>query len=208
MSSIEELAQLFRKFPGIGERQAKRFVYFLLKARPEYVDTLISEINKTRRNTKVCQESYQFFTSDDPSITTSFIARDPARDKTKLLVVEKDTDLQNIEKMRVYNGNYFVLGGSLPYLAENPEQLIRSNELRAIVEMKIKRDSLEEIVFALSATPQGEHTEEFLRNKLDPLITENSLKVSHLGRGISTGLEIEYSDKQTFEQAFKHRSEV
>lgn len=205
MSSIEELAQLFRKFPGIGERQAKRFVYFLLKSRPEYVNQLINEIQKTRQNTKVCQESYQFFVADQPGQTTSFIARDPARDKTKLLIVEKDTDLQNIEKMRVYNGNYFVLGGSLPYLAENPEQIIRINELRAIVEMKIKRDGLEEIIFALSATPQGEHTEEFVRNQLALLVEGNNLKLSHLGRGLSTGLEIEYSDKDTFEQAFKNR---
>jgi recombination protein RecR len=205
MSSIEELAQLFRKFPGIGERQAKRFVYFLLKARPEYVDTLIKEIQKTRQNTKVCQESYQFFIADDPSIHTSFIARDPARDKTKILVVEKDTDLQNIEKMRVYDGNYFVLGGSLPYLAENPEQLIRINELHAIIEMKIKRDGLSEIIFALSATPQGEHTEEFIRNRISKLVEENNLTLSHLGRGLSTGLEIEYSDKETFENAYRNR---
>ncbi len=208
MSSIEELAQLFRKFPGIGERQAKRFVYFLLKARPEYVQTLINEIQKTRNNTKVCQESYQFFVADEQSSTTSFIARDPSRDRTKLLIVEKDTDLQNIEKMRVYNGNYFVLGGSLPYLAENPEQLIRINELVAIIEMKIKRDSLEEIIFALSATPQGEHTEEYIQNKLREIVNKNELKLSHLGRGLSTGLEIEYSDKDTFEQAFKHRSDI
>ena len=206
MSSIEELAQLFRKFPGIGERQAKRFVYFLLKAKPEYVDTLIKEIQRTRQNTKVCQESYQFFVTNDPSVNTSFIARDPARDKTKLLIVEKDTDLQNIEKMRVYDGNYFVLGGSLPYLAEHPEQIIRINELVAIVDMKIKRDSLSEIIFALSATPQGEHTEEFVRNKLSKLTEEHGLKLSHLGRGISTGLEIEYSDKNTFENAYNNRT--
>ncbi|NCT00156.1 recombination protein RecR [Candidatus Parcubacteria bacterium] len=208
MSSIDELAQIFRKFPGIGERQAKRFVYFLLKARPEYVNQLITEIQKTRSNTKICQESYQFFIADNQNSNTSFIARDPNRDKTKLLIVEKDTDLQNIEKMKVYNGNYFVIGGSLPYLAENPEQLIRINELRAIVEMKIKRDSLSEIIFALSATPQGEHTEEYVKNKLETLTKNNDLKVSHLGRGLSTGLEIEYSDKDTFEQAFRHRSDI
>lgn len=208
MSSIEELAQLFRKFPGIGERQAKRFVYFLLKSRPEYVEKLLEEIQSTRKNTKVCQESYQFFVADNQSSTTSFIARDPSRDRTQLLIVEKDTDLQNIEKMRVYNGNYFVLGGSLPYLAENPEQIIRINELKAIVEMKIKRDSLEEIIFALSATPQGEHTEEYIQGVLQEIIKENNLKLSHLGRGLSTGLEIEYSDKDTFESAFKHRLNI
>jgi recombination protein RecR len=205
MSSIEELAQLFRKFPGIGERQAKRFVYFLLKSRPEYVHTLLEEIKNTRNNTKVCQESYQFFVADNQSSTISFIARDPSRDKTKLLIVEKDTDLQNIEKMRVYNGNYFVLGGSLPYLAENPEQIIRINELKAIVEMKIKRDFLAEITFALSATPQGEYTEEYIRTTLKEIVENNNLKLSHLGRGLSTGLEIEYSDKDTFENAYKNR---
>ncbi len=208
MNSIDDLAQMFRKFPGIGERQAKRFVYFLLKARPEYVNTLVQEIQKVRAHTKVCQESYQFFVADDPTITTSFIARDHTRDKTKLLIVEKDTDLQNIEKMGVYNGNYFVLGGSLPYLAENPEQLIRINELKAIIEMKIKRDGLEEIILALSATPQGEHTEEYVRNGLEVILGKHQLKISHLGRGLSTGLEIEYSDKDTFEQAFKHRSGI
>jgi len=205
MNSIDELAQLFRKFPGIGERQAKRFVYFLLKARPEYVHTLLQEIQKVRAHTKVCQESYQFFVADDPTITTSFIARDSSRDKTKLLIVEKDTDLQNIEKMRVYDGNYFVIGGTLPYMAEHPEQLIRINELKAIIQMKLQRDGLQEIIFAFSATPQGIHTEEYIRNSLRELIQSHNLTLSHLGRGLSTGLEIEYSDKETFEHAYKNR---
>jgi recombination protein RecR len=198
MNSIEKLAELFEKFPGVGKRQAKRFVYFLLRKNSGYSGDLSHAILNLKKNIRLCEESFQFFYSETGQ-TLSPIARDENRDKSKIMIVEKDSDLENIEKMGIYNGKYFVLGGSVPILSKEPEKYIRINELLKIVEKK--KSDLNEIILALSVNPQGENTLEFLQNALEKF----EIKISILGRGLSTGTELEYSDKDTFLNAFENR---
>mgnify|MGYP003405302425 FL=1 len=198
MNSIEKLAELFEKFPGVGKRQAKRFVYFLLRKNSGYSSELSSAILNLKKNIRLCEESFQFFYSEIGQ-TLSPIARDENRDDSKIMIVEKDSDLENIERMGVYNGKYFVLGGSIPVLSKEPTQYIRETELLRIIEKK--KDILGEIILALSVNPQGENTLEYLQKKLEGF----GVKISILGRGLSTGTELEYSDKDTFLSAFENR---
>lgn len=203
--NIEKLASLFEKFPGVGKRQAKRFVYYLLRRNSSYSKDLTEAIKNLKENIRVCQESFQYFYSENKGETLSPIARSSGRDRSVMLVVEKDSDLENLEAMNAYNGLYFVLGGSIPVLAKNPEDYIRINELLNIIKKKIDTGELKEIILGLSVNPQGEHTLEFLKDKLSKFEKEG-LKISVLGRGLSTGTELEYSDKETFESAFKGRN--
>lgn len=198
MNSIEKLAEIFEKFPGVGKRQAKRFVYFLLRKNSGYSSDLSNAILNLKKNIRLCEESFQFFYSETGQ-TLSPIARDENRDKSKVMIVEKDSDLENIEKMGVYNGKYFVLGGSIPILSKEPEKYIRINELLKLIEKK--KSDLSEIILALSVNPQGENTLDFLQNALEKF----EIKISILGRGLSTGTELEYSDKDTFLNAFENR---
>lgn len=198
MNSIEKLAELFEKFPGVGKRQAKRFVYFLLRKNSGYARDLSEAILNLKKNIRLCEESFQFFYSERGD-TLSPISRDENRDNSKLMIVEKDSDLENIERMSVYDGKYFVLGGSIPVLSKEPTQYIRENELLKIIEKK--KDGLKEIILALSLNPQGENTLEYLQNSLEKF----GIKISVLGRGLSTGTELEYSDKDTFLSAFDNR---
>lgn len=204
MNSIETLAEIFEKFPGVGKRQAKRFVYYLLRKNQNFNRDLSNAISRLKENIHLCQESFQYFYSDDPKATLSPIARDPNRDRSILLVVEKDSDLENLESMHFYRGLYFVLGGSIPVLAKDPENLIRINELKNIIEKKIGAGELKEIILGLSVNPQGEYTLEYLKEKLED-VEKKGIKISILGRGLSTGTELEYSDKETFESAFSNR---
>lgn len=197
-SSIEKLAELFEKFPGVGKRQAKRFVYFLLRKNNGYSKDLINAISGLKQNIRLCEESYQFFYSERDE-TLSPIARDPNRDDSKIMIIEKDSDLENIERMGVYDGKYFVLGGSIPILSKEPERFIREKELVRVIEKK--KDHLEEIILAMSLNPQGENTLEYLKKLLEKF----NIKTSILGRGLSTGTELEYSDKDTFLSAFSNR---
>lgn len=197
-NSIEKLAELFEKFPGVGKRQAKRFVYFLLRKNSVYGKELSEAILNLKKNIRLCEESFQFFYSESGQ-TLSPIARDENRDNSKLMIVEKDSDLENIEKMSVYNGKYFVLGGSIPVLSKEPTQYIRETELLKIIEKK--KNNLKEIILALSVNPQGENTLEYLQTILEKF----KIKISVLGRGLSTGTELEYSDKDTFLSAFDNR---
>ena len=94
MNSIEKLAEIFEKFPGVGKRQAKRFVYYLLRKNQNFARDLSTAVSRLKDNIHICQESFQYFYSDDSSVKLSPIARDPNRDRSLLLVVEKDRNRQ------------------------------------------------------------------------------------------------------------------
>ncbi|MFC1775688.1 toprim domain-containing protein, partial [Patescibacteria group bacterium] len=119
-------------------------------------------------------------------------------------VVEKDVDLENVNKTGAYKGLYFILGGSLPILEQNPAKKIRARELfdRA---QEYSKNGLKEVILATSATPEGENTAQYVKKILAPLAEKYGVKISALGRGLSTGTELEYSDTSTLENALKNR---
>lgn len=194
MSKIETLTELFIQFPGIGPRQARRFVYFLLRSNDAYrkdLTQLILEISKEVQQCKTCFR-FAMIRNDQCAICS-----DTNRSKNELMVVEKDTDVEALEKSDVYKGQYFVLGGTLK-LTNSKKQHIREKELLT----RLKNDeNIAEIVLALSATPDGEYTTDYLKQKLP-----DSVRVTVLGRGLSTGSELEYADSETLRSALKNRT--
>jgi recombination protein RecR len=208
MNSIHSLTESFSKFPGIGPRQAKRFVYFLLAQNPEFVSNLSTSLSELHHDILQCASCFRFFQKSLSGENLCPTCKDPERDASTLLVVEKDVDLENIQKMHAWNGLYFVLGGSLPILEKDPSRKIRSKELFYAVQDRAKEageNSLKEIVLAMSANVEGENTLAYLSKILAPLAEKYSLKVSTLGRGLSTGTELEYSDADTFKNALQNR---
>lgn len=204
MSDLEKLTELFKQFPGIGERQARRFVYFLLRKSGSYRKDLAQKIESIASNIRQCPESFQYFSPKSPNQILSPILLDSTRDNTVLTVVERDADLEAIEKSGAYRGHYFVLGGNVPILEKDPERVIRLRELVQILSKRNTEGNLKEIILALSLTPQGEHTkdivEDTIRNNFPGIF-----KISILGRGLSTGSELEYTDQQTLQSAFENR---
>jgi recombination protein RecR len=216
MNSIQKLTELFADFPGIGPRQARRFVYFLLTRHERYLEDLTSLIKELKKDIRVCDSCYRFFQEKNSQHLSTLcdICRNPNRDTSVLVIVSRDVDLENIEKTHAHHGLYFVLGGSVPILEKNPETRIRSKELLKIVKERINNSSdkkpenkekLKEIILAMNATPEGENTGEYIENYLRPIIAEHNIKISHLGKGISTGTELEYSDTDTIRNALKNR---
>ena len=122
-----------------------------------------------------------------------------------LMVVCRDIDFETIEKNHIFNGKYFILGGTVPVLEKIPEKKIRLSELLAKVEKRAVADGLKEIIFAMSVNPEGENTLDFLKQSLAPLAQKYNITISALGRGISTGTELEYSDSDTIKNALKNR---
>jgi len=203
MDIIEKLTEIFKEFPGIGERQAKRFVYFLMSKNSDYASDLSDLIKELRKDTMQCSECFRFFVSASKKEKVCEICADKNIDKSMLMILEKDSDLESMNKSRVYNGRYFILGGLVPIVEKNTNSRIRINEL---IE-KIKRDGkvLKEIVLAFSLSPQGNHTDFYVRNQLKPVIESSGIRISSLGRGLSTGTELEYSDNDTLKNALKNR---
>ncbi len=200
MDRIDELSTEFAKLPGIGPRQAKRFVFHLL-ASPAADRTRLAElIANLSKDVHQCPECMRFFNGTSAKVCS--YCSDSRRDDTLLMVVEKDQDLAAVERAGTYKGRYFVLGGVLTLSGKGA---IRERELVAAVEARLAK-GLAEIVLALSATSEGEHTADRVRELLAPL--RDSVRLSVLGRGLSTGSELEYSDAETLRAALSNRHEA
>ena len=206
MNNIDKLTEYFSKFPGIGPRQAKRFVYFLLTRDDVYLRELSENILSLKKSVNVCDVCFCYFQSKNPDAKHRCdICRDLSRDDSVFMVVGKDADMENIEKNNIYNGRYFILGGYLPILKNNASW-VRSKELFKLIEKESKEGRLKEIILALSLNPEGENTIHHLIQILEPLTSKYSIKISTLGKGLSTGSELEYSDDETLKNALKNRS--
>lgn len=204
MNDLEKLTELFKSFPGIGERQARRFVYFLLRKSSRYREDLAGAIQTIASNVRQCPESFQYFSPKMKDQVLSPIMLDSTRDRAKLVIVERDSDLEAIEKSGAYDGHYFVLGGTIPILEKEPNKAVRLEELMEQITKRSKNNSLKEIILAFSLTPQGEHTEDIIKSAIKNLVGD-TVRLSVLGRGLSTGSELEYADKITLGNAFENR---
>jgi recombination protein RecR len=207
MNDFDKLTALFKLFPGIGPRQAGRFVYFLLNRDSKFVDELSDLILKVRKGIRRCVSCRQFFPIRHSGKGGDLcgICADSGRDRKILMVVLRDIDLENVEKSRSYHGLYFVLGGPMPILDKNPDQNLGSDELLKLVKTR-QKDGLHELILALDATAEGEHTAFYLNKILTPVLKETGVKITTLGRGLSTGTELEYSDSETIKNALKNRT--
>lgn len=202
-SLIEQLTRSFMRFPGIGPRQAKRFVYYLLHSPRAEVENLMREMRELKANATQCAACQRFSVSSSNANPLCQLCADSRRDTSLLMLVEKDIDLENIEKSGTYRGYYFVLGGLVPVLDKNPVQFFRAPELLNLLKTKT---ALKEIIVAVSANPEGDYMVDFLKKYIpDSLSPKPSPLISTLGRGLSTGTELEYSDPETLKNALKHR---
>lgn len=199
MNSIDKLSEMFGKFPGIGPRQAKRFVYYLLSRSGSTVDELVKAIGELKREIHQCTECMRYFANGSHDKKLCSICVDNTRDSSILMVVPRDIDFEAVEKSGSFRGYYFVLGGSLPILEKEPERRIRINELKKKLE---KSKDIKEVVLAMNANSEGENTADYIREELKDFPITSSM----LGRGLSTGAELEYADPETLKNAFLHRT--
>lgn len=202
MDNIDKLTEIFKEFPGIGVRQAKRFVYFLMSRNGNYADNLAKLILEIKKEVTQCKECFRFFLNKNDNNFVCNLCSNPNTDQGMLMIVEKDSDLESMHKSKVYNGQYFILGGLVPIIEKNTKNRVRVNELLS----KISRSKdLKEIILAFSLSPQGDHTDHYIRGEIKDLAEKMEIKISSLGRGLSTGTELEYSDNETLKNALKNR---
>ncbi len=199
-NDAEKLATIFECFPGIGPRQARRFVYFLLKSGNEYRSNLESALHNMANSIHHCQQCQRYYASD--SSTVCGLCGNEARSAKELLIVEKDADLDQIEKSGAYSGRYFVLGSGVK-LTDNSGQVPRQAQLLTHIK---GLPELTEIIVAMPTTTEGEHASNAVRTLLQSITDEQDIKITLLGRGLSTGAELEYADSATLKSALESRS--
>lgn len=197
-STIQKLINIFSKFPTVGPKTAARFVFYLLKSKEEDIDELTDTISNLKKNIKTCCLCFNSFEFSDSQSKVCQICSDPKRNKSLVLVVEKETDLIAIEKTREYKGLYLVLGGVISTLMKKDIEKIKSEQLKE----RVKRDpQIKEIIIAINPTSKGEATALYLERLLKPF----NRKITRLGRGLPVGGELEYADEETLKSALEGR---
>lgn len=142
---------------------------------------------------KSCQECGNLDTEEVCTICKSY-----DRDKKTLCVLAGVDDLWALERAGVYKGLYHVLGGVLSALdGMGPDQL-RMKELCE----RLKKEQIDEIIIALSATLEGQTTAHYLADMVRPY----GVKVTRLAHGLPVGGELDYLDEGTISAALQARS--
>ncbi len=196
--TIQKLIDLFSKFPTVGPRTAARFVFYLINLPKEKIDELLTAIGELKNKIKICPLCFKTFESEGEICQ---ICADPRRDKTTLCIVEKEVDLEAIEKTGKFKGLYFVLGGTIGgFEKEEKKKKIeeRTEKLKGRIE---KNNEIKEIILALNPTTEGQRTTLWLERKLKVF----NIKITQLGRGLPVGGELEYADEETLSSALESR---
>ncbi len=194
---IKKLIELFSKFPTVGPRSAGRFVFYLLNLPKEETEELVASIKNLKEQTGICKFCFNPFDSSPSTSELCTICRNPIRDKSILCVVEKESDLEAIEKTKTYRGLYFILGGTAGQLKKKDIESLRIKDLQE----RLKINSIQEIILATNLTTEGETTALYLER----LLKETPVKITRLGRGLPIGSELEYADEETLRQALEGR---
>lgn len=199
---LKKLIEIFSRFPGVGQRTATRFTFYLLKKKKEEIEEIakrILDLNKI----KFCHFCFNPFLPTEKENLCS-ICQDPKRDRQTLLVLEKEVDLESIEKTKKYFGLYFILGGLLSSLNKEDIEKLKIYELKSRIENPKKfglNTKFKEIILGFNLTTEGETTALYL----EKILKDAKIKISRLARGLPTGGEIEYADEQTIASALEGR---
>ena len=189
---LEEAVAEMSQLPGVGKRTALRLVLHLLKQPVAQTEQFTQALMNLRTNIKLCKNCHNI---SDTEVCE--ICANPNRIREIVCVVEDIRDVMAIENTSQYRGLYHVLGGKIsPMDGIGPSQL----NIRSLVE-KVKEGEIEEIIFALSSTLEGDTTNFYIFKQLEGV----KVKTSTIARGISVGDELEYADEVTLGRSITNR---
>jgi len=191
---LSEIIDEISKLPGIGRRTALRLALHLLKQPENQSENLSESILKFRKEIKHCKVCHNI---SDHEVCE--ICANPKRNHELVCVVEDIRDVMAIENTGEYKGVYHVLGGKIsPIEGVGPSDLTIDKLLK-----RIEKGDLQEIIFAMSATIDGDTTNFYLYRQVSAL--PNVPQISTIARGISVGEELEYTDEITLARSILHR---
>jgi len=194
------LISSFEALPGIGPKSAQRLAYYLLHTPQNYLDDFGENLKNLKKNTVLCSVCKNV-SEKDPC----YVCSDNLRDKSTVLVVEQPLDLLAFERGGKYRGLYHVLHGSI-----NPLDNIGPDEIfiqQLLQRVKDKKSNIKEVIIATNPTMEGEATSMYIVKELKKMNIKG-LKISRLGMGIPTGVDLEYADDVTLTQALEGRKDL
>ncbi|MGN7611247.1 recombination mediator RecR [Magnetococcales bacterium HHB-1] len=191
LPSLERAVKALSRFPGVGEKSARRMAYYLLKQGSGDLNQLLNALEGLR-GVHPCQRCFNL--AED---ALCMICSNPKRNQELLCVVEEPTDLWAIESSGFFEGLYHVLGGRL-----SPLDGMHAESLNlAALEVRLQEEGIKEVVIATNPTIEGEATAHYVAE----VARSHVEKMTRLGLGIPMGGELEYLDESTVFQAFSGR---
>ena len=196
IDEIEKLVRLISKLPGLGPKSAKRIILKLINARDELMKPMANSLIEVYKNVSRCR-----LCGTLKSNTAGCNNCDINEKKyNKICVVESIADQWSIENSNIYQGYFHILGGTLSSsTGQRKEDLLISS----LVE-RVKKDSIDEVIIATSATVEGQTTAHYIKDSLK----KTKAKASKLAQGLPVGGEIESLDDGTLFSAFKNRKQI
>lgn len=189
--SIKQLIDDFKKLPGVGEKTAERLALHLITnfSREETLNfaTHIKEIKNKLSYCTTCG----LLTELNPC----HICSNSLRDEKTLMVVSESRDVYLLEQTRSFRGRYHVLGGLIDF-----SRGITEKDLN-IESIKVRLDTIGEVVIATNSTVEGEMTAQYLK----AILQDRNIKVTRLAYGIPAGSDLKYADQETLSQAVINR---
>ena len=193
---IDKLINSISKLPGLGRRSAQRIALFLLKNKDHTLLPLIETLKESYNNIVECIKC-----GNIDLVNPCNICSNSKRDKKSICIVEDVSDLWTFERIGFYRGLYHVLGGSLSAINGMGTQELTINKLLK----RVKDESTEEVILALSTTMEGQTTSHVNADKLE---SNKDLIVSRLAQGIPIGGAVHYLDENTLNTAFQSRKKI
>ena len=191
---FKDLIEHFASLPSVGPKMAERLVLFLFKKDREKLDDF-SQSLLALKNLTVCQKCFNISEN-----THCHICHDKQRIQNIICVVEDPLDIISIERTGIYRGLYHVLGGTMQSSGKSEKNELKIPQLLT----RVINEKIEEVILATNPTTEGDLTALYLKRKLQP----TQIKITRLGRGMSTGGDIEYADEATLSSALSNRKEL
>lgn len=193
--TINDLIECYKKFPGIGEKNAERMALYTLELDQEVIDLFVQALKKSKKNIKRCQICNNFSEND---ICT--ICANENRNKNIICVVEEPKNVCQFEKIGSYHGLYHVLDGLISPLENvNPDDINISNLLK-----RIENDDIKEVIIAVKPSVEGETTALYISKILE----KKNVIISKIAHGVPLGADMDYVDSLTLELALEERKNI
>jgi recombination protein RecR len=190
--SFQKLIKNFSSLPSVGPKMAERLVLFLFRQNREKLVEFAENLLELK-DLKICSRCYNIA---EESLCQ--FCQDQKRQSDIICVVEEPLDIISLERTGVYKGKYHVLGGVIQ-VGDNGAELKIPQLLS-----RIEKEEIKEIIIATNPTTEGDATALYIRQKIRPL----TVKITRLGRGLSTGADLEYADERTLSEALTNRKEI
>ena len=194
-STILNLIECLKKFPGIGEKTAERLALSLLDMEDDVLDLFSKSLKDVKTKIKRCSICNNLSEEDKCEI-----CKNKDRNNKTICVVEEPKNVILFEKLNIFDGYYHVLDGLIsPIDGINPEDI----NISSLID-RVKKDKVTELILALKPSVEGETTSLYISK----LLEKTDVKITKIAYGIPMGAEMDYVDSLTLELALENRMDI